>query len=288
MAPKKAQGKRKMDVDEANMDQKDESAEKQKKVEIKEELCDRCSEKESLGVWEGKKWCSTCAKRQRFLLTAVAECKIEDEAAAMKAAKAAIKKAKKAKDDLELKKKCKAAATTKLDSFLGAIGLEKHDSELEGVTKIGYGYRSEVGDYSTWKEMNEKDIENVLALIIAGATETSSGMNFDVEKDGWRLIIKCLEDSAGNARWKGRQDYQIQIETNGKTIFGEKPKIDFDVDVEIFDCWHDKPKEEAELFFDDDWSETVGEGKERVKFYVEGHKVGGDEDHRLLINITMN
>ena len=133
------------------MDQIDESAEKKKKIEIKEELCDRCEEKRfverilvimkgifrSIGVWKGKKWCLTCAHEHVFALKSTADSTKVAEAAARKweiktveEERAAKKKVEEAKDDLKLKQEANKEAEAELNTFLGTIGLEKHYSGI--------------------------------------------------------------------------------------------------------------------------------------------------------------
>ena len=49
-----------------------------------------------------------------------------------------------------------------------------------------------------------------------------TGADFDVKKDGWRLIILGEEIEQGNRHYKGQHDYLIQLENDGKTIYGRK------------------------------------------------------------------
>ena len=45
--------------------------------------------------------------------------------------------------------------------------------------------------------------------------------DFDVSKDGWRLIVKGDEIEQGNRHYKGRHGYLIELENDGKAIYGK-------------------------------------------------------------------
>ncbi|CAG5087695.1 Oidioi.mRNA.OKI2018_I69.PAR.g11609.t1.cds [Oikopleura dioica] len=259
------------------MDRGDERAEKKMKIEINEEFF-------------RLKYAADCAK--------VAEAgALESHQKAVEAEKAAKKKVEEAKDDLKLKQQENARAEGELNAFIREMELGKNYSEsvkkLKELTKNvgmnGYGHRDSIG-YGYDQLMNEETIGNVLDFLIKGATSVhlklDSWVNVDVKKDGWRLFVHGEEYEKGNRYYKGRHNYEIQLENNGKLIHGNGG---FSVDVKIFDEYDDCPKRGAEVFLDNKCSETVGEGKERVTFYVRGHKVGApDHDHRTLVNITMN